>query len=247
MRLGAHVSIAGGIEKAPERAKEIGAEVFQIFSRSPQGGYRPDWSPRQIKEFQKNCQKIGFKEYYIHTPYYINLASGKSRIFRASILAIQEDLALADEIGAKYVVTHLGSARDLGKDMALFQVIKGLYGILRQSFKAQLLLENSAGAGEIIGDQFWELGFILKKVKKPLGVCFDTAHAFASGYDLSSKKALERTLAKLEKGLGLQNIKLLHFNDSKADLGSHIDRHCHFFKLEDLAYASSHWHCPAVV
>ncbi|MFZ2970866.1 MAG: TIM barrel protein, partial [Minisyncoccia bacterium] len=196
MKFGAHVSIAGGIENAPKRAHGLGCECFQMFSRSPHGGKAAEIAEERADEFMKECKKYKLKNYYIHTPYYINLASNDNRIYYGSISAIKKELEVADMIGAKAVVTHLGSAKDLGKAEAEKKLVEGLKKIFQLSpasredegkeikFKAKLLLEITSGAGEIMGDTFPEIAYFIKEAEKgikknKLGVCFDTAHAFA--------------------------------------------------------------------
>lgn len=241
MKFGAHISIAGGIENSPERAFKIGCECFQIFSRSPRGGKAKELTEEVVKEFKNNCQKYNLTNYYIHTPYYINLASGNDRIYNGSISVIQEELEKADLIKASGVVTHLGSWKDLEKKEAEKKLIRGLKKIFQNScslkskvtknrFKTKLLLEITAGSGNIMGDNFEEIAYFVKEAEKEipknsLGVCFDTAHAFASGYDLRNKEVVQKTFADFEKIIGLERLALVHCNDSKSDFNSHIDRH----------------------
>jgi len=237
MNFGAHISIAGGIEKAPERAHKIGCECFQMFSRSPQGGKSLKLTEDKINNFKKNCRKYNLENYYIHTPYYINLASANNRIYYGSISAIKKELETADLLGAKAVVTHLGSAKELGEKEAREKLIKGLVKILEVGTgrDLSLLLEITAGSGNIMGDNFEEIAYFIKETERvlrqaqddkyKLGVCFDTAHAFASGYDLRNKKAVKKTFDDFDKIIGLERLKLIHCNDSMVDLESHIDRH----------------------
>ena len=226
MKFGVHVSIAGGIQNAPINAHKKGCEVFQFFSRSPRGG-KPTYTKETIEKFKSNCEKFGFTEYYIHTPYYINLASSNDRIRHGSITAIRDELEVGSRLGAKYVMTHLGSAKDYSESKAQQLVIKGIKEILK-SYKGTtiLLLENSAGSGQIIGDEIDELGKIMKGVSSnKVGICYDTCHGFASGYDIRTKLALNKTLKEFDKYIGLDKLKLFHFNDSKSELGSKRDRH----------------------
>ena len=235
MKFGAHISIAGGIEKAPERAHEIGCECFQMFSRSPHGGKAKEITESVVNNFKKNCKEYNFKNYYIHTPYYINLASKNNRIYYGSISAIKKELEVADLLGAKAVITHLGSAKELSEKEAREKLVKGLIKVfsslnLFRQKNITLLLEITAGSGNIMGDNFEEIAYFIKETEKEipknsLGVCFDTAHAFASGYDLRNKKAVKQTFTDFDKIIGLKRLKLIHCNDSKVDLGSHIDRH----------------------
>lgn len=226
MKFGVHVSIAGGIQNAPINAHKKGCEVFQFFSRSPRGG-KPTYTEESIQEFKNNCKKYDLKEFYIHTPYYINLASANSRIRYGSITAIREELEIGLKLGAKYVMTHLGSAKDYTEKKAQALTIKGIKEILKGYKGATiLLLENSAGSGQIIGDDLNELGKILKAVSSAkVGICYDTCHGFASGYDIRTKQALNKTFREFDKYIGLGKLKLFHFNDSKTELGSNKDRH----------------------
>lgn len=228
MLIGVHVSAAGNLALAPQRAKAVGAEVFQFFSRSPQGGPAVKITPTLAKEFKANCKKYGQAESYIHTPYYINLASPKNNIYYGSIAVIREELERGSLLGVKYVMTHLGSAREVGVKW-LPMVVKGLKKIM-DGYKGstKLLIEISAGSGEVIGDKFEEIAKILKGVgHKEIGVCFDTCHAFASGYDLRDVKAVKKTFGDFDKIIGLNRLKLIHCNDSKTPLGSNKDRHEH--------------------
>ncbi|MBU0707266.1 deoxyribonuclease IV [Patescibacteria group bacterium] len=229
MYIGAHVSIAGGVQNAPENATKIGCECFQMFSRSPQGGPAPELTPRIVGKFKENLKHFHQNACYVHTPYYINLASSIDRIRHGSVDIIREELERGSLLGASYVMTHLGSAKDLGKAKAIKQVAQGIKKIMEgYTGSAQFLIELAAGAGMIIGDTFEEVRDIIKLSKsKKIGVCFDTVHCFASGYDLRTKTAVKKTFDEFDKIIGLKNLKLIHVNDAKAGLGSHIDRHEH--------------------
>lgn len=231
MLFGAHVSVAGGLENAPLNAHKIGCEVFQFFSRSPRGGPAPTLTKTIIKKFQENFKKAKQAECYIHTPYYINLASINNRIRYGSISVIREDLERGSLLGVKYVMSHLGSFKDYGKANGLKKVLESLTKILTTyRGQTQFLIEISAGSGEIIGDRFEEVAEIIKGLRglgKYVGVCFDTCHAFASGYDLRNQKAVDKTLKDFNNIIGLNRLKLIHINDSKTDLNSKKDRHEH--------------------
>ncbi len=249
MLFGTHISAAAGVSNAPRNAALAKCEVFQFFSRSPQGGKAPVLSPKMIKEFKKNCQKYKQAESYIHAPYFINLASVKNNVYYGSISVLREELERGSLLGVKYLMTHLGSARELGKKQALKKVAEGIKNILENyQGSCQFLIEMSAGAGEIIGDRLEEIAKIIKIVgtgldlsakkmrtarelslqkQNRIGICVDTAHAFASGYDLRDKKAVKKFLDEFDKIIGLGKLKLIHINDSLATLGSHKDRHEH--------------------
>ncbi|HVY55468.1 MAG TPA: deoxyribonuclease IV [Thermodesulfobacteriota bacterium] len=233
MKFGAHVSIAGGIDKAPERAHALGCECFQIFTRSPRGGKPPALSKDLVDSFMESCSTYGLPDYYIHTPYYINLASEKKELRRSSIAIIREELERGSLIGAKYVMTHLGSSKGMDRARAVDMVTEGIASILEGSddLSTELLLENTAGQGETIEDTFEELARILADVGHPrLGVCLDTAHLLASGYDIRNKSSLDDTLTALASMIDPGRVKLIHGNDSKAGLGEKKDRHEHIGK-----------------
>lgn len=233
MNIGCHVSIAGGVENAPKLARELGCEVMQIFTRSPQGGKAPELAEKTVKAFKENCEKYGIKNVYVHAPYFINLASANNKIYYGSIGAIKTELERASALSAKYVMTHLGSARELGEKESLKKTTEGLEKIL-DGYKGdvKLLIENSAGAGRIIGADFEQIGKILSTTSdvaaRPVGICMDTQHSFASGYDW--KNDFKNNIKILEKHIGLNNIKLIHANDSLTDFNSRKDRHAHIGK-----------------
>ncbi len=235
MKIGAHISAAGGVANAPQNAHTIGSEVFQFFSRSPRGGKAPVLTTKQIKNFKANMKEFKQAECYLHAPYYINLASINNRIYYGSISVLREELERGSKLGVKYLMFHPGSAKDLGLKPAIKKVAQGIKEIFKNyTGTTQLLIEISAGSGQIIGDTFEEIASILKllpvKIRKQVGICYDTAHAFESGYDIRTAQALKKTLQEFDKKIGLAKLKLIHVNDSKTDLGSHVDRHEHLGK-----------------
>jgi len=234
MNIGCHIPISKGIDNAPNIASEWGCEAMQIFTRSPQGGPFPEISDEAAKSFQENCQKNGIKNVYVHTPYFINLASKSNRIYYGSINSIRKEMERASQLGAKYVMTHLGSAKDLGEEKSLKKITDALEKIFEDySGSAKLLIENSAGAGQIIGSDFKQIGKILEtfasikrhRMSFDTGVCLDTQHSFASGYDW--RNGFDNCIEALDKNIGLKNIKLIHSNDSLTDFNSRKDRHTH--------------------
>lgn len=227
MNIGCHVSIAGGIQNAPERAQVLGCEVMQIFTRSPRGGKAPELTKEIITEFKIQNTKYQILNTYIHTPYYINFASPDNKIRYGSVSIVRDELERGNLIGAKYVMTHLGSAKGMTHNESIQKVIEMLQKTLENySGTTKLLLENSAGAGEIIGSSLADLKTIINSVKSKsiAGICLDTQHSFASGYDW---RDFDKTIARIEKELGLKKIKLFHANDSLTDFASKRDRHAH--------------------
>lgn len=234
MFIGAHVSAAGGVHNAPANAHEFGCECFQFFSRSPQGGAAPKLTPEIVSAFLAACKKYGQQEWVIHAPYYINFASDKEFLRKRSASVIREELERGSLLRAQYMMFHPGSAAALGREAGIKITIEGCRRVLDDyDGHTELLLEISAGAGAVIGDTFEEVAEILhgvdadKSLAQKMNVCFDTQHAFGSGYDLRDAEAVHETFAKFDKLIGLKRLKMSHCNDSKIELGGHKDRHEH--------------------
>ncbi|MBI2065136.1 MAG: deoxyribonuclease IV [Candidatus Yanofskybacteria bacterium] len=228
MKIGCHVSIAGGIWNAPKNAADLGCEVFQMFTRSPQGGPAPKIDAEVIKKFKQEMEKWKQQDCYIHAPYYINFASAKEAIRKALVRVIREELERGSLIGAKCVMTHLGSSKDMPRDEALKLVASGVRGVMDgYTGTTEFLLEISAGAGNVIGDTFEELEYIIKNSGGRVGVCLDTAHMFASGYDIKTKEGFDSTTKVLKESIGLEKVKVIHANDSMVGLNERKDRHDH--------------------
>lgn len=229
--VGCHVSIAGGVFNAPKNARDLGCETFQIFTRSPQGGHAPELDGLAIEKFKIEMRKYHFEDFVVHCPYYINFGSSNPRVYHGSISVVRQELERSSLLGAKFTMTHLGSFKDLGKEDGMKQVKEGLKKVLENyDGSSSFLIEIAAGAGEIIGDTFEELAEIMEPIKKYKGfggICFDTQHAFASGYDLTTELAVSSTFKIFDKVIGLKWLKMSHINDSKEALGSHKDRHEH--------------------
>ncbi len=232
MLFGAHVSIAGGIANAPLNAGKLGCEVFQCFSRSPQGGPAPVWTDADLKQFFAHCTAYSIKEWVIHSPYYINFASELAKTRGNSVRVIREELERGTRLKASYVMFHPGSSKGMERAEGMTHVVEGIKKVLDgYTGTTQLLIEISAGAGQVIGCSFEEIAEILSRVDYPeLGVCFDTAHAFASGYDLRDAQQVNATFQQFDELIGLSRLKMSHCNDSKVDLGARKDRHEHLGK-----------------
>jgi deoxyribonuclease-4 len=230
-KIGAHVSIAGGVVNAPGRARDEGLETFQCFTRSPQGGSAPALTDDLAAAFREAMKAAGMNSFVIHAPYYINLASPQSRIRHASRRVIREELERGSILGAQYVMFHPGSHRDMSLDDGITAVQKGLREILAgYAGTTRLLIEVSAGAGEVLGDTFEENARMMDPVKEAPGfggICFDTCHVFASGYDFRTPSKAQDMLHEFNRVIGLEWLKLAHVQDSKVDLGGRRDRHEH--------------------
>lgn len=242
--IGAHISIAGGIDKAPARAAEQGCETFQCFSRSPQGGKAPELTDALVEHFKSEMKAHKLATFVIHAPYYINLASLKGNIRYGSIKVLREELERGSILGASFVMAHIGSHSDQTLKEGIVRSQDAIQKILDEyKGTTEFLIEISAGAGSVLGDTFEEIGEIIKPIKKMRGfggVCFDTCHAFASGYDFRTADGARETLEQFDKHIGLEHLRLTHVNDSKFDLDQKRDRHEHvgkgFLGREGLAH-----------
>ncbi|MCX5678330.1 MAG: deoxyribonuclease IV [Candidatus Omnitrophica bacterium] len=233
MRIGLHVSIAGKIYESLERAKALGCNTMQIFSRNPRGWQTGKLVSSDIVQFKRLKKEFDINPVVVHIPYLINLASPDAGLYRKSIDAYIEDLGRSDELGAEYFVTHLGSHVGSGETDGIKRFAKALNEIMNKAKpKTKVLLENTAGSGSIIGYKFEQIKSIIDGLDETenIGVCLDTAHTFESGYDIKTRAGLESTLKAFDKLVGLQRIKVVHFNDSLSGLGSHVDRHQHIGK-----------------
>lgn len=225
--IGAHVSITGGVDRAAARAKAQGCEVMQIFVQSPQAFKTPETSEKEAELFKVSLKTYGIKAVYVHAPYLINLASPNNRIRHGSIAIIQKNLDRASVLGCAYLMAHLGSYGHESHQEGLERLIKSVATILEAyAGSCGLLLEMSAGSGNIIGARFEEIHTILAALHAPsLGVCLDTVHVFASGYDMRNKASVDATIKEFDRIIGLPRLKLIHANDSAMSLGSKKDRH----------------------
>ncbi len=231
MRLGVQVSTEGKIYEAVQRAHQLGCNTMQIFSRNPQR-WRADFlEPKDIEEFSRRQDEFKIKPLFIHIPYLINLASPNPRLYEASIEAYIEDILEAHVLKADYIVTHMGSHKETSEEAGIKRLVAALNTILEKTKNAKvgILLENTAGSGSWLGYKFSHQKEIIRglKEKERVGLCFDTAHAYLAGYDLSTKAGLQATLDEIDKLVGISLIKLIHLNDAKSKLGSHHDRHEH--------------------
>jgi len=230
VRFGAHVSIAGKIYLAVDRAAKRGCQAMQIFSGNPRSWQSPKIPEADLEEFKIRREKAEIEPLILHLPYLVNLGSPIESVYIKSIDLMSEATRRARQLQAAYLVFHVGSHRGAGKENGLLGVSRALAHILeRDDFKGQILLENTAGQKYALGSTFEELRFILSELSwsNRIGVCFDTCHGFAAGYDVSSEDGLERTLSSLDEMVGLERLKVLHANDCKAPLASRIDRHEH--------------------
>ena len=231
MILGVHVSVSGKIYEAIDRAGELGCNTMQIFARNPQRWRNNSLEPGDINEFQKRQKVSKIKPIFIHIPYLINLASPNPRLYNASIEAYIEDILEAHTLKADYIVTHLGSYKETSEEAGIARLISALNIILEKTkaVNVGILLENTSGSGSWLGYKFSHQKEIIQglKYKDRVGLCFDTAHAYLAGYDISTPEGLETTLDEIDELVGIKLIKLIHLNDAKDKLDSRHDRHEH--------------------
>lgn len=228
MRVGVHISIAGKIYESVDRAKELGCDTFQIFSRSPRSWQTNDLNKVDVEEFKKRIKVAKIAPLIVHIPYLINLASPVNFLYQRSISAYIEDIKRAEILGANYFVTHIGNHKGKGESYGISRIITALNQITSQIKPSlKILLENTAGAGTVLGYNFAQIAAIIKGIKeaKYFGLCLDTAHAYAAGYNIATKEGLDKTLKEIDELIGLNQLFLIHANDSKVALGSRVDRH----------------------
>lgn len=226
MKFGVHVSIAGKIYQAIDRAAARNCETMQIFSSNPRSWRKRRFNELDIEEFKKRRSKTKIEPLILHTPYLLNLASPEFQ--RKSVQGLIDALDTAQYLEADYVVTHIGCHRGAGEKSALKQIGQSISLALGEvSSVSMLLLENTAGAGTMLGYTFKHFRLILQYLNwdERLGICFDICHGFAAGYDIVTEKGLQKTLLELDEMVGLERLKALHASDSKGELGTRLDRH----------------------
>ncbi len=229
-RIGFHAPVAGGLHKALLKSREMNADAVQIFSRNPRGWAARPLADEEIELFRSTRAETKIFPVAIHCNYLVNLAAADEIIREKSIKAFREEIERGTILGADYLVVHPGSAKgscEADGVRTCAQSLKAACADLDLS-SLRILIENTAGQGECIGYRFEHLRDINAACPElNLGVCFDTAHAFAAGYDLRDEDGFQATLEALESNVNLTNITVIHFNDSKAAYNSRVDRHWH--------------------
>lgn len=230
-RLGAHMSIAGGYFRAVQAAAAVGCDCVQLFTKNNNQWRGKPISDADTEQFQASLAKYNISDPLSHASYLINLASPDRELRDKSIGALADELRRADQLGIPYVVVHPGafttSSLAEGIDAAASSVTEVIEST--SSSNVGILLENTAGQGSTLGSRFEELAEMLLKIDSPTrcGICIDTCHAFAAGYDLTTEDGYCDAIQQLDKSVGLASIKAFHLNDSKKGLGSRVDRHEH--------------------
>lgn len=230
MRLGFHVSISGGFSKSVERAFELGCTCMQIFSRNPRGWTVKPLDQKDIVKFKELRKKWDIAPVFVHTNYLINLASSKPDLYNRSIEQFVIDLERTEHLGAEYLVTHLGSASSRDADWMIERVSDALNMAMKlHPPKAIILLENTAGESGDMGYVLEQVQAVISRLNDSshIGICYDTCHGFAAGYDIRSEKDVDALAKKIDETVGLKRLKGMHLNDCLRDFNSHVDRHWH--------------------
>jgi deoxyribonuclease-4 len=233
LRLGLHTSIAKSLENAAIKAAEAGANTFQIFSASPRMWRASPPAASAVKLLQRARERHDLQPLVIHDNYLINLASCSEPLRLQSTAAFRGEIERALAIGADYLVAHPGNCKGHSVEQGIYTVIRSLAEAAEglDTTNLMVLLENTAGAGAALGSRFEELGlmrqFAAEWTDLKIGFCIDTCHCLSSGYDVSSAAGLKQTVAEMDRVLGIENVRVIHANDSKTPLGSHVDRHEH--------------------
>lgn len=231
--LGAHESVAGGLHLAFERIERVGGDALQIFTRNQRQWHPAELKAEEIELFKKAHEKSNGMPVASHASYLVNLATGKDELLEKSVHNLVLELTRCAQLGVPYVVLHPGSHGGDGVEVGLERFVRGLdIAIERGGVAVQVLVETTAGQGTGLGSRFAELAYILdnSKFRDLLGVCVDTCHIFAAGYELRTVEGYQATIAALTSSVGLDKIRFFHLNDSKKELGSRVDRHEHIGK-----------------
>ncbi|HGJ5874055.1 MAG TPA: deoxyribonuclease IV [Arsenophonus apicola] len=228
--VGAHVSAAGGVDQAVLRAHEINATAFALFTKNQRQWQAPPLKPETVEQFKLNCEKYGFGKQQIlpHDSYLINLGHPETEALKKSRAAFLDEMQRCEQLGITLLNFHPGShLNKITVDVCLARIVESINITLAQTKNVIAVIENTAGQGSNLGFKFEHLAAIIEDIedKQRVGVCLDTCHAFAAGYDLRTKEACDNTFAQFNKIVGFQYLRAMHLNDAKSQFASHIDRH----------------------
>ena len=234
LRLGAHESIGGGLYRALERGEVAGCQSLQIWTKNSRQWNAPPLDPPEIEQFQAAQSQREIHPIVAHASYLINIASPKPALYTKSVKALIDEAERCEQLDLPYLVLHPGAHTGDGMDAGLRRAQAGLRDVLAAlpGYRVRILLETTAGSGSTLGSTFEELAALLEADtdNTGLGICLDTCHVFAAGYDLRSKQGYEAMMRSLDETVGLSTLHLVHLNDSQHPLGSHKDRHEHIGK-----------------
>ena len=225
------MSIAGGVVHALRRGKEIGCDVIQLFTKNANQWCAKPLDPSAIEAFHQARDETGINPIAAHDSYLINLASPDEGLYKRSLEALWEEMQRAEALGISYLVMHPGSHRGSGEEEGLYRIARGvnLLHYRGPDMQIQILLETTAGQGATLGYRFEHFARVIEMVEEDtrIGICLDTCHCFAAGYDISTAEGYEATIGALDRIIGLDRLKLIHLNDSKGAVGTKRDRHEH--------------------
>ncbi|HEX9868914.1 MAG TPA: deoxyribonuclease IV [Candidatus Tectomicrobia bacterium] len=231
MRLGAHMSISGGLEKAVVRGQEVGCETMQIFTKNSNQWKAKPLTAVEVAVFREACQAAGIGPVVAHSAYLINLAAPDEPLYEKSIQAFLDELQRCELLGIPYLVVHPGAHMKAGEAQGLTRIAAAIDRIHRETStrQAAIVLEVTAGQGTALAYKFEHFAALLEQVDAPdrLGFCLDTCHLLAAGYDFRTRKGYDQMMDAWEDLVGIERIRVIHLNDSKKDVGSHVDRHEH--------------------
>ena len=225
-RIGAHVSIAGGIDNAVSRQRDVGGNCGQVFTHSPQVWKQPPIEAERAERFREKSSRELDGPWVIHASYLVNLATPKDDLREKSISSLGKELDAAEELGIEYVNVHLGAHTGAGVEAGL-ENAASVIDELDIPDGVTLLVESDAGSGTKLGDDFAHLAAVLDRTTADVGVCLDTAHTFAAGYDLSTPDGVADAIEAFDTVVGLNHLECIHLNDSKHPCGSNADEHAH--------------------
>ena len=225
------MSISGGVDKAIDRGQKVGCETIQIFTRTPRQWKMREFSQEEVEGFKRKREEAGIDPVFAHDTYLINLGSPDEELWERSIVVLEDELARCDALGLPYLVVHPGSHVGQGEEYGLARIAEALSLVLakKPGYRAQILLEITAGQGSNLGYNFQQLARLIELTERgeALGICFDTCHAFVAGYEIRTPEGYDATFHELNELIGLERLKAFHLNDAKGDLGSRLDRHQH--------------------
>jgi len=231
VQIGSHVSISGSIANAITNASERKCSAFQVFTSNPRGWHAKDLTDDGITNYKNNLSQSNIDRLatVAHMPYLPNLSSPEISVYEKSIHTMIREVERCDKLGIPYLVTHLGSHKGTGEDKGIQRLVSALTEVAKTNKDVTILLENTAGQKNSVGSDFTQLAEIFFGLKPAsrFGICIDTCHAFAAGYDLRNEKNVKDVFEKFDSEIGLKHIKIIHLNDSKGELGCHLDRHEH--------------------
>lgn len=231
LRLGAHESVAGGLYRAYERGQQVGCDALQVWVKNGRQWNAPPLERDEIQRFQDARRETGIRPVAAHAAYIINLASPKPALRQRSIAGLRLEVERCEALEVPYLVLHPGAHTGSGEAAGLQAIVTSLQHVIAETpgYRVRILLETMAGAGTKLGGSFGQIAYMLEEVDDParVGVCFDTCHVFAAGYELRTPTGYAETMTAFDDTVGLENLKVLHLNDSKHPLGSRKDRHAH--------------------